>query len=271
MTALTSKVERLEDEKRNSEFSSGIKKRYHPISTISNVIDDNGRQRVRVGTRGSILTTNILQALAEPKKSPAEGIAEKFVKVFQNPANFIAYLSSPSFASDLIQVTTAVGEILEKEPRCLFMQSPVYVFGDIHGNLEDLHFFSDNIWKLGMDLTAGQFLFLGDYVDRGMSCLECVAYLFGLKLLFPTKIHLLRGNHETRDVNGWEQHYMEKSFLYQCKQRFGQEIGESVWEECNQAFDRLPLSAIIDHEIFCIHGGFPRPVKEYFNTEVGSS
>lgn len=200
VAALTSKVERLEDEKRNSEFASGIKKRYHPVSTVSNVIDDNGRQRQKMGTRGSILTTNILQALVEPKKTAAEGIAEKFVKVFQNPANFIAYLSSPSFASDLIQVTTAVGEILEKEPRCLFMQSPVYVFGDIHGNLEDLHFFSDNIWKLGMDLTAGQFLFLGDYVDRGMSCLECVAYLFGLKLLFPSKIHLLRGNHETRDV-----------------------------------------------------------------------
>ena len=58
-------------------------------------------------------------------------------------------------------------KLLDKEPRCLFMQSPVYVFGDIHGNLEDLHFFADNIWKLGMDLTAGQFLFLGDYVDRG--------------------------------------------------------------------------------------------------------
>ena len=92
------------------------------------------------------------------------------------------------------------GKIMEEEPRCLFMQSPVYVFGDIHGNLEDLHFFADNIWKLGMDLTAGQFLFLGDYVDRGMSCLECVAYLFGLKVLYPNKIKLLRGNHETRDV-----------------------------------------------------------------------
>jgi diadenosine tetraphosphatase ApaH/serine/threonine PP2A family protein phosphatase len=61
---------------------------------------------------------------------------------------------------------------------------------------------------------------------------------------------------------------MEKSFLYQCKDRFGQDIGESVWEECNQTFDRMPLAAIIDHEIFCIHGGFPRPVKEFFNTEV---
>jgi hypothetical protein len=52
----------------------------------------------------------------------------------------------------------------------------------ITGNLEDLNFFADNIWKLGMNLTAGKFLFLGDYVDRGMLGLECLAYLFALKV-----------------------------------------------------------------------------------------
>ena len=78
---------------------------------------------------------------------------------------------------------------------------------------------------------------------------------------------LLRGNHETRDVNGWEEHYTEKSFLYQCKMRFGEAKGDFIWEECNRVFDRLPLSAVIDHEIFCIHGGIPRPVPEH-ETEV---
>lgn len=66
-------------------------------------------------------------------------------------------------------------------------------------------------------------------------------------------------------VNGWEDHYHDKSFLYQCKDRFGRERGEQVWEECNQAFDRLPFSAVIDHEIFCIHGGIPRKVSCYDN------
>ena len=69
-------------------------------------------------------------------------------------------------------------------------------------------------------------------------------------------------------MNGWEEHYQEKSFLFQCKERFGADVGEEVWEECNQSFDRLPLAAVIDHEIFCIHGGFPRPVPSHHKTEI---
>eukprot|EP00981_Chlorochromonas_danica_P001277 scaffold268_cov210-Ochromonas_danica.AAC.72 len=263
IAALSAKVERLEDEKRLQDLESMVKRRHRPIATVSHIINDTGRQRVKMGTRGSMLTQNILEAMSEPSRSPAQQIAEKFVAAFQDPVKHMTYLQSEQFAKDLITVCRAVTEIFEQQPRCIFLQSPVYVFGDIHGNLEDLHFFSDNLWKLGLDLAAGHFLFLGDIVDRGMSCLECVAYLFGLKLLYPHKISLLRGNHETRDVNGWESHYKEKSFLYQCKDRFGIMTGEMVWEECNLAFDRLPLSAIIDHEIFCIHGGIPRPVPEH--------
>jgi len=259
LNALSAKVDRLEDGQSGENIASVVRRRHMPVTT-SNLIGDKGRQRVKMGTRGSITTQNILEAHGEPTKTPVQQIAERFLKMFQDPTNYITYLQSKSFATDLSLVCQEVSGILEQQPRCLFLQSPVYVFGDIHGNLEDLHFFADNIWKMGMDLTAGKFLFLGDYVDRGMSCLECVAYLFGLKILFPHKIDLLRGNHETRDVNGWEMHYMEKSFLHQCKERFGVDVGEQVWEDCNQAFDRLPLAAVIDHEIFCIHGGFPRPI-----------
>lgn len=201
LNALSAKVDRLEDGQNSTDIQSVVKRRHHPVVSQSNLIGDKTRQRVKMGTRGSITTQNILEAHGEPIKTPAQQIAERFLKMFSDPTNYITYLSSKSFASDLIQVCQATNEIFESQPRCLFLQSPVYVFGDIHGNLEDLHFFADNIWKMGMDLTAGKFLFLGDYVDRGMSCLECVAYLFGLKLLYPHKIDLLRGNHETRDVS----------------------------------------------------------------------
>lgn len=201
IAALSAKVERLEDEKRLQELEGMVQKRHRPVATVSHLIDDNGRQKVKMGTRGSILTQNILEAINEPRRSPHQNVAEKFISMFQDPVKFIAYLQSETFANELITVSKAVSAIFEEQPRCIFLQSPVYVFGDIHGNLEDLHFFSDNLWKLGLDLAAGHFLFLGDYVDRGMSCLEVVAYLFALKLLYPHKITMLRGNHETRDVS----------------------------------------------------------------------
>ena len=129
-------------------------------------------------------------------------LVQRILDVFNNPAGDVAYLKSVDFEKDLLKLNSKVRMIFETEPRVAFLQSPAYVSGDIHGNLEDLHFFSDNVWRLGMSLTAGNFVFLGDYVDRGMSWLECIAYLFDMKLLMPQKVFLLRGNHETRDVNG---------------------------------------------------------------------
>ena len=201
---------------------------------------------------------NVLNAIPDEVE---DSLALRIVEMFKDPNKHLSYLKSEQFAMDILTMASRVRPVLEDEPRCIFLQSPCYVFGDIHGNLEDLHFFSDNIWRLGMSLTAGNFLFLGDYVDRGLSCLEVVAYLFAMKLLLPHKVFLLRGNHETRDVNGWEEHYGERSYIHQCRERFGEEVGYRVWEETNQVFDRIPLSAVIDQDIFCVHGGIPRAVS----------
>ena len=101
----------------------------------------------------------------------------------------------------------------------------IYAIGDIHGCSRALAALLNAIDPQDDDL----FVPLGDYVDRGLQCLECVAYLFALKLQNPTKVFLLRGNHETRDVNGWEEHYGERSFMYQCRKRFGDSNGYRVW------------------------------------------
>ena len=189
--ALQSKVSQLEAELARS--SSEIIKKKHPLNKTTNLITDDGSVvQKMVASRGSIATTKVLRALPEMGVSATMQLAEKFVNCFKNPVEYIDYLQSKEFASDLIDICDAMCELLEEEPRCHFLQSPVYVFGDIHGNLEDLHFFSDNLWKSGMGLTAGKFMFLGDYVDRGLNCLECIAYLFGLKIQFPGKLILLR-------------------------------------------------------------------------------
>eukprot|EP00571_Detonula_confervacea_P004615 CAMPEP_0172328968 /NCGR_PEP_ID=MMETSP1058-20130122/60631_1 /TAXON_ID=83371 /ORGANISM="Detonula confervacea, Strain CCMP 353" /LENGTH=648 /DNA_ID=CAMNT_0013046113 /DNA_START=1565 /DNA_END=3511 /DNA_ORIENTATION=+ len=218
-------------------------------------------EKNRMGRNASISTQAVLNSLPD-ETSPKEALINRIQDMFRSPNEHVGYLKSEQFAKDLLKLNKKVKTILEDEPRCVFLQSPAYVFGDIHGNLEDLHFFSDNVWNLGMALTAGNFVFLGDYVDRGMSCLEVVAYLLAMKLMLPQKVFLLRGNHETRDVNGWEEHYGNRSFIYQCRERFGDEMGYKVWEMTNSTFDRMPLAAVIDQDIFCVHGGIPRPISD---------
>jgi len=224
--------------------------------------------RERIGRHASICTQRVMAQLpsSDGDRYASHPIAIRILDMFQRPNAHVDYLNSEQFAKDLFKLCQKVRHVLEREPRVVYIQSPCYIFGDIHGNLEDLHFFSDNIWRLGMSLTAGNFLFLGDYVDRGMSCLEVVTYLLSMKLQNPHKVFLLRGNHETRDVNGWEEHYGERSFIWQCRNRFGDDIGYRIWEACNQVFDRLPLVAVVDQDIFCVHGGIPRPVSSSTTT-----
>ena len=145
----------------------------------------------RIGRTASIATRNVLdmlsveQQLKESRDRDSQSlppVIQRILSMFENPTNHMDYLNSELFAKDLIKLCRSVRHLLDRnEPRVVYIQSPVYVFGDIHGNLEDLHFFSDNIWRLGMSLTAGNFLFLGDYVDRGLSCLETISYLLAMK------------------------------------------------------------------------------------------
>jgi len=95
-------------------------------------------------------------------------------------------------------------------------------------------------------------------VDRGCNGPEVVAYLLAQKVLAPHKWFMLRGNHEVRSINGAVH---MAGFKGQCLNRFGGPDGLVVWEAVNQVFDRLPVAALVRDEIFCCHGGPPRPIS----------
>ena len=160
----------------------------------------------------------------------------------------------------IIAVCQHASRITSKESRILEMSSPVYVLGDIHGNLTDLQFFRKTLWRAGPEVTAGDFLFLGDFVDRGRDSIPVIAYIMSMKILNPGKWHMIRGNHETREVNGNIEHYQDGSFLSQCLSIFGESDGYAVWEAVNNFFDTLALAATIDSK------STPQPTPTHLNT-----
>lgn len=95
-------------------------------------------------------------------------------------------------------------------------------------------------------------------MDRGAHDVECLLLLFALKVLYPQKVHLLRGNHEWLGLNGDLEGYGASSFSYHAIALFGEELAKYFVRSCNTVFASLPLACIIDSSIFCVHGGIPR-------------
>ena len=122
------------------------------------------------------------------------------------------------------------------------IEAPVKIFGDLHGQFKDLLRLFQYV---GGPPPKNKFLFLGDYVDRGKQGLEVICLLLAYKVRYPDKIYLLRGNHECRELNKLYGFYDE------CKRRYN----ISMWRSFLTMFNNLPVSALIDERILCMHGG----------------
>ncbi|KAJ4409444.1 putative serine/threonine protein phosphatase [Gnomoniopsis sp. IMI 355080] len=133
-------------------------------------------------------------------------------------------------------------ELLMRESNVVHVRAPVTVVGDIHGQFFDLI----EIFKIGGWCPDTNYLFLGDYVDRGMFSVETISLLVCLKLRYPNRVHLIRGNHESRGVT---QSY---GFYTECSRKYG---NANVWHYFTDMFDFLTLSVVINDQIFCVHGG----------------
>jgi len=133
-------------------------------------------------------------------------------------------------------------EILMKEQNVQPVKCPVTVCGDIHGQFHDLM----ELFRIGGKPPDTNYLFMGDYVDRGYYSVETVTLLVAFKVRYRDRVTITRGNHESRQIT---QVY---GFYDECLRKYG---NANVWKFFTDLFDYLPLTALIEKQIFCLHGG----------------
>lgn len=158
-------------------------------------------------------------------------------------------LASPASSSKALclsdmEITTlcmASRELFLSQPVLLELKAPVKIVGDIHSQYTDLL----RMFELSGYPPNVNYLFLGDYVDRGKSGLETILLLLCYKMKYPENFFLLRGNHECANVTRLSGFYDE------CKRR----CSVKIWKAFVDVFNCLPVAAIVSNKIFCVHGG----------------
>ncbi|GBE61066.1 serine threonine- phosphatase PP-X isozyme 2 [Babesia ovata] len=136
---------------------------------------------------------------------------------------------------------------IEQLRRCEYL-SESEVCGDIHGQFYDFN----ELLTVGKHIPETNYLFLGDFVDRGYYSVETFLLLLCFKVRYPDRITLIRGNHESRNIT---QVY---GFYDECIRKYG---NVNVWNYCTEIFDYFSIGALVDNRYFCIHGGLSPSVS----------
>jgi serine/threonine-protein phosphatase PP1 catalytic subunit len=164
-------------------------------------------------------------------------ITQRLLGLRGSPPGTLASLAE----SEIKLLCQRVRPILLEQPMLLELEAPLKVCGDVHGQFTDLL----RLLEYGGFPPESNYLFLGDYVDRGKQSLETICLLLSYKIQYPENFFILRGNHESAGIN------RIYGFYDECKRRYSIKL----WKIFSDVFNCLPVSALIDEKILCMHGG----------------
>ncbi|CAM6045663.1 unnamed protein product [Sphagnum compactum] len=223
---------------------------------------ENEGRRVSYGTPDS---TSQARRLLDRQMS-ISGVQKKVLSYLLKPRGWKPPVKRQFFldCNEIAELCEASERLFARESSVLQIRAPVKIFGDLHGQFGDLMRLFD---EYGSPSTAGDityidYLFLGDYVDRGQHSLETISLLLALKIEYPMNVHLIRGNHEAADINALF------GFRIECIERLGERDGIWAWQRINQLFNWLPLAALIEKKIICMHGGIGRSINHVQQIEA---
>ena len=209
-------------------------------------------------SKGNIYNTLLIEKFIDTLLRPLDWFDNKKMGELHNKLPFTK--------EEIESLVEEVIPIISKENSLIKIRSPCKIFGNIYGVYNDLmRFFesygnpSDSIQN--GDINVMQYVFLGDFCDRGFYSLEVVLLLFALKVKYPYFIYIIRGHHEDRSINEFY------GLGQECKERLNDDINKknSIFNSINKVFDYLPFGIMVDGSTLCVHGGIGSSIETLDN------
>jgi len=173
----------------------------------------------------------------DPSMEPVISVTQRLLGLRGSPPGTLASLAE----HEIKLLCRMARPLLLQQPMLLELEAPIKICGDVHGQFTDLL----RLLEYGGFPPEANYLFLGDYVDRGKQSIETICLLLAYKIQYPNSFFILRGNHESAGIN------RIYGFYDECKRRYSIKL----WKVFSDVFNCLPAAATINDKILCMHGG----------------
>jgi len=214
------------------------------------VISNRKLQTMEKHRRVARTVADRAELVVKQARNLMEGVALESDDAFDGEwhmPDLMANLFSEEYVDTLLLIANAARKLVAAQPVLAEASAPCRIFGDIHGQLRDLLLLF-HAYGFPSKYSGPDFIFNGDFVDRGKHQVEVVGLLFALKVTCPDKVWLIRGNHEDRAMSN------RYGFKSACDEGMG-EFGSMVFESIHKCFDQLPVACRVGQKILIMHGG----------------